>query len=189
MGMTQTFHRATDAQIDELLAASDRPAVFRAFLVEPEEVLKNAESAYLDKAFAALNFLLTGSNDGGETPLDFIRYDAKRGLDIGEVGFGLAHAFTSEEVKRIADALMPITSEELRKRYDPALMAELEIYPAYMWLEESMEDPQTGLLMHLESPAEVDERNLDYLLGNYERLKAFILKAAAESMGVVTYCG
>jgi hypothetical protein len=186
MGMVRTFHRATDDQISQLVVAPDKWAAFDAFLEQAEKNNDDSESAYLDKAWDALHFLLTGGHSGGP-PLDFIRYGAKRSQAIGDMGYGLAHAFASDEVKRIADALAAITPEDLQRRYDPALMAELEIYPDGMWLETCDVEPETGRMVNLESPAEVDEENLDYLLGHFRSLKSFILKAAADGMGVVTY--
>ena len=187
MGIEQTLYRATDAQISELVAAADTGVAFDAFLERAQNDRDDSRSASIDKAWHALHFLLRTSDGSGGPPPDFLSYGAKRSRSIGVVGCGLAHAFTSGEVKRIAAALAVVTPEDLRRRNDPYLTAEFEVHPALWWLEACEADPETGRLVNLETSPGTDGRTLDDLLEIFARLKAFVLSAAADGKGVVTY--
>jgi len=57
-----------------------------------------------------IHFLLTGTAWEGDFPLAFI---VRGGREVGDVGYGPARIFTSDEVQAIANALRPITREVL----------------------------------------------------------------------------
>ncbi len=122
----------------------------------------------VDKAWHGIHFLLTGSAWEGEPPLSFI---VRGGREVGDVdvGYGPARVFTSAEVKTIAAALLPLTRDVLERRFDPAAMTRLDIYPA-IW----------------DRPREEDD-TLEYLLESYESLAEFIAGAAREGEGLIVY--
>jgi Domain of unknown function (DUF1877) len=121
-----------------------------------------------DKAWHGLHFLFTGEAWGGEPPLGFI---LAGGTEIGDedVGYGPARAFTSAEVSAIAAAFEALTRDELARRFDPARMMELEIYPE-IWDR----DP-------------TDDDTLEYLLEYFDLLKGFVSRGAASGRGMLVY--
>jgi hypothetical protein len=87
----------------------------------------------VEKAWHGLHYLLTGSDWEGEEPLCFL---VTGGQEIGDidVGYGPARALTSGQVRNWAEALAGISEEQLRERFDPVRMSELDIYPS-IWNE------------------------------------------------------
>jgi hypothetical protein len=111
---------------------------------------------------------LTGTAWEGSPPLDFI---VKGGSEIGDVdvGYGPARAFSSSDVRAIAEALRPITRADLERRFDPAEMGKLDVYPS-IW----------------DRPREEDD-TLGYLLEYYDALKNFVEGAAEQGEGLLVY--
>jgi hypothetical protein len=171
MSMIGNLRSATDRQLKTLLAAPER---IHDFLEDEDTLDDGAGAAFLeldiDKAWHGLHFLFTGTESGGEPPLDFL---VSGGQEVGEedVGYGPARAFTSAEVKQIALALEALSSEALRARFAPARMQELDIYPR-IW----------------DRPPEEDD-TLGYLLSYFEELRAFTLRLAAGGQGMLVWLG
>ena len=82
-----------------------------------------------EKSWHGLHYLLTGTADGGEPPLNFLM-GGGRELDLEE---GKTPLLTHEsaDTRRIADALMRLTDEEVRGRVNPAEMQRLDLYPGF----------------------------------------------------------
>jgi hypothetical protein len=97
----------------------------------------------LDKSWHGIQFLLTGTDGGGNAPLDFI---AVGGKEIGkiDVGYGPARALSPELVADIASRLASLPDDELRSRFDPPKMMAKKIYPE-IWSDP--EDDTDGYLM------------------------------------------
>ena len=140
-------------------------------LLEPEGVHDLLEEGYetrtdLDKSWHGLHFLLAGSAWEGEWPLNFLLCG---GEPVGEedVGYGPAHVLRPGQVMECSAALQAIDAEEIKRRYNPTEMTRAEIYPD-MW-----------------DRKEEHEENLDYLIENFNALKAFISQAAQEQKGVI----
>lgn len=101
--------------------------------------------ADLDKAWHGLHYLFTGTDEGGNPPLDFI---AVGGEEIGtiDVGYGPARALAPPLVAQIAAKLASLSDAELRSRFNgPAMMAK-KIYPE-IWDQDPAEDDSLGYLM------------------------------------------
>lgn len=80
-----------------------------------------------EKSWHGLHYLLTGTADEGEPPLNFLMGGGRElELEDGEPPL-LTHS--SAETRRIAEALAGLREEELRRRLDPEEMTALEIYP------------------------------------------------------------
>ena len=141
------------------LTASDEPG--------PRSV-DPADELDIDKAWHGLHFLLAGEAWGGESQLGFI---LAGGTEIGDedVGYGSARAFTSTQVRDIAAAFGSLTRDEIARRYDPARMMELAIYPE-MWDRDPTEDDALG-----------------YLLDYFDLLKEFVRRGAASGRGMLVY--
>jgi Domain of unknown function (DUF1877) len=122
----------------------------------------------VDKAWHGLHFLFTGDAWSGESPLGFI---VAGGTEVGneDVGYGPARAFTSADVREISAALERITRDELARRFDPARMMELGIYPE-IWDR----DP-------------ADDDTLEYLLEYFDLLKEFVSRGAKSGRGMLVY--
>jgi hypothetical protein len=119
----------------------------------------------VDKAWHGIHFLLTGSASEGTTPLHFILGGSPMGEE--DLGYGPARGFSPPEVKQIAEALSPLTTEVLAARYDPEKLAASEVYPG-IWADEG------------------DEAR-DYLIDFYEQLRAFVAAAAAEQQAMLVF--
>ena len=107
------------------------------------EVYSAAEDhLYLDKSWAAIHFLLTGTEGEGDFPFNFI---LAGGRPIP--GSDGARYFSPEEVRIIYTALSVRSSEDFLTRYDPRI-AKTEIYP-FIWDPEYIEEYFTDLKDYL----------------------------------------
>jgi Domain of unknown function (DUF1877) len=127
-----------------------------------------ADELDVDKAWHGLHFLFTGEAWSGEPPLGFI---VAGGAEVGDedVGYGPARAFTSAELREISAALERITRDELARRFDPARMMELGIYPE-IWDR----DP-------------ADDDTLEYLLEYFDLLKDFVSRGAGSGRAMLVF--
>jgi hypothetical protein len=101
--------------------------------------------ADLDKAWHGLHYLFTGTDEGGNSPLDFL---AVGGEEIGtiEVGYGPARALAPPLVAEIATKLASLSDAELRSRFNGPAMIAKKIYPE-IWDRDPAEDDSLGYLM------------------------------------------
>src|SRR5260370_31860641 len=151
MGATCTLFRLSDRSLHELL---EEPARLQPFLMgqttpfteglgflqrllgkKPREIRPVTEAreegdfCELDKAWAAIHFLLTG------TPADKLTSSAlgflvSGGADVGYTLLDGVHGFRSAEMAAIWDALSKVGANALRLRYAPAERDLLGVYPA-----------------------------------------------------------
>ena len=130
--------------------------------------LDDSKGACLDKAWHGIHFLLTGTDWSGEWPLNFI---VEGGAEIGDdyAGYGPARGFGKDQVKEIAGALEQLREDELKRRFDPTRMMELEIYPT-IWDRDPAEDDTLG-----------------YCLEFYGELKKSFAGAASEGKAMIVY--
>ena len=153
--------------------ANSRPllARFRRRKHEPEDdwgPADDGEHLDLDKAWQGLHFLLTGTDMGGDPPLNFI-YRPENWIGDVDVGLGPARAVRSGEVRMIADELERLPPETLAERFDPEKMMELGIYPE-IWDRDPAEDDTLGYLLH-----------------HYGELRAFVRRAADGGRAMIVY--
>ncbi|MCB9892126.1 MAG: YfbM family protein [Planctomycetes bacterium] len=153
-------------------------AQMRSLLAEPATVHDVTDAAYeagdgrfvdVDKAWHCLHFLLTGCDEGGNPPLNFI---LSGGTEVGteDVGYGPARVFRPVDVMAIGEALAPLESEDLLRRFDARRMDKLGIYPdAGHW---STVDPKA---------------DLGYFLGAFDELKALVARAHDEGLGLLVW--
>jgi hypothetical protein len=190
MSMVGTFRAVSDediealherpARVTKLLYDEDPPAdssggllsIFRRggkAPAEPDtwEPSSSNEELYVDKAWAGIHYLLTGTAWEGDPPLNFIL----GGTEIGnvDVGYGPARALTSDEVRGLAEALDALPPDELRQRFDPTQMMELRVYPE-IWDRDPEEDDTLG-----------------YLIGHYTDLRNFVRHTADSGFGLIVY--
>jgi hypothetical protein len=150
MGLACTLHRASESRMQQLI---EEPDGLAEFLDPPDpsapRVVEVRPTGRADETSDAGGFLLSGGED-----LD----------DEGQ-----ARALGADSVRRIAAFLGGLTPAELERRYDPARMTKLDIYPARIWLRESAPEKSA----------------LSYLLRSFNELNAFMAKAAAAGDGVI----
>ena len=95
------------------------------------EVYNAAEDhIYLDKSWAGIHFLLTGTEENGDFPFNFILVGGQPIFEP-DGDYGGARYFSPAEVRTIHIALSVISPEDLLARYDPRI-AKTEIYPYYL---------------------------------------------------------
>lgn len=124
----------------------------------------------LDKSWHAIHFMLTGSPNGGNPPLNFLLAE---GGEIGkvEVGYGPARGLNSREVDDISKSLSPITTEKFMENYDSEKMSLENIYPE-IWDRKKEEDS-----------------NRAYIRENFEQLKRYIQEASLRKLGLIIWLG
>lgn len=127
------------------------------------------ESTDLDKAWHGLHYLLTGSAWEGDPPLNFL-LKGGTAIDI-EVADAQPRTFTSAETRVLQQALAGITQDALLKRYVPADLTKLEIYPDVIWERDEGTD--------------ADPRH--YLLEYWKVLRDFIDSAVKEQLGLIVF--
>jgi len=151
-----------EAQINELLANPDSVHDFVEEWFEGEEIL----GIDLDKAWHGIHFLLTESAWEGKEPLCYL---VKGGEEIGDedVGYCPARALRPNQIADWANALSTISSDDLRKKFDPDAMMKAEIYPS-IWDRATEEDDTLG-----------------YLLEHYETLRSFVERTKDENKGAI----
>ena len=167
MSMSGNFLLLTDA---ELRAVLDAPLGVQDVIDDAYEQ-KSDRFVDIEKAWHCLHFLLTGTASEGDPPLDFI---VCGGREVGDedVGYGPARAFTSVEVKAIADALELVSIEELARRFDGKRMDELEIYPAVgTWTEIDPKSPDS----------------FGYFSGAFDAVKALARRGRDEGLGLLVW--
>ena len=161
MSMIANFKSVSPSRLDEL---KQKPDTIKDFLYQKDDSTPN-DQIDIDKAWAGIHFLLTGSNsEGGKPPLAHVIIG---GTDIGDdVGYGPARYIEAEEVKQIYDAFRDISEDELKGRFDPEKMKESKIYP----FENSCTD-----------------EDLAYLLENFRSLKDFYRKTVEQGNAMLQY--
>lgn len=99
----------------------------------------------IDKSWHGIHFLLTGTADEGNPPLNFL---LAGGADVGDedVGDGPARAYTAAQTREIASALASLSDDELTRRYAPDAMMAAEVYPE-IWDRNPPKDDTLGYLM------------------------------------------
>jgi hypothetical protein len=115
----------------------------------------------VDKAWHGLHFLFTGTAWEGDEPACFlVQGGSVLGEDADEEA--LPRVLSAPQVAAFAGFLGDLSREALARRYDPARMMEMKIYPE-IW----------------DRDAEA-EQNRNYLLDAFDALRDFVVAAAAE---------
>jgi hypothetical protein len=198
MGLTCTLFRASSADIERLVHDPDavaayvesieggapemrevRPKGILGFLlrltpikisepvpVDEREDVEPDPERYLDinANWHGLHFLLTGTAEGGEEPACYV---VSGGENLDDEGY--FRALRADQTRRFAEHLSKLTHAELERRYDPALMAKLEIYPDSIWTK----------------PAPASESPLARLLECFAHVSSFTTKVAVAGDGVI----
>lgn len=112
----------------------------------------------IEKAWHGLHFLLTGTADEGDEPACYL---LRGGEDLDDEG--LIRVLRPGQVRRFSEYLSALEADDLVRRYDPARMTRLEIYPDAIWQQK----------------VEPGESPLEWLMDCFEEVRQFLDKAAA----------
>ncbi len=140
----------------------------RAMPPEPLHRLADTDTIDLDKAWHALHFLFTGSDWEGAFPQGFLVACGEPVGDV-DVGYGPARAFTSDQVKALAEYLAGLDRDELKHRFDPEKMHAMEIYPSIWKDNEHLYDVW------------------GYIEGGLEEVTRFVRETAERDMALLIY--
>jgi len=150
-----------------------------AFLKDSSLLEEFADAAYieesgrqldLDKAWDAINFLLTGHSldtiESAEPPLSQVIFSGQLIDEEQDMGYGPAHYLTPDQVRVVSQALAAISTDDFKQRYDPVQLTEKGVYPQ-VWDD--------------------DESGKQYVVDYFDELKEFYATAAREGQAIVTY--
>lgn len=128
---------------------------------------EDGDEVDLEKSWHGLHFLFTGTAWHGDEPANFLVLGGEAIGDV-DVGYGPARAFLPDDVTELARFLATLDADELRRRFDPARMTQLKIYPE-IWKAE-----------------EADE-TFGYLLEGFDTLREFVVEAREAGDAIVIY--
>lgn len=150
---------------EQLAALREQPATITTVLFPDDESDEHPAGMHLDidKAWHAIQFLLTGDPWEGEPPL---QNAVMGGTELGEedLGYGPARWLAPDEVESVAAALAAISGDELWSRFDAEAFEEAEIYPQGWQLD-----------------------GRDYVVGHYEALCEFFAAAGRAGDAMLLY--
>ncbi|MEK6542061.1 MAG: DUF1877 family protein [Pseudomonadota bacterium] len=90
-----------------------------------------------DRAWDALNMMLTGEAFGSEGPLAIFYYP---GEEVGgDDGYGPARYIPSSKMKEFEAAFEKLSHHELKIRFDPSAFEEAQLYSSYLFSEDGVE--------------------------------------------------
>jgi hypothetical protein len=161
MSMIGNYLRVSQEQLARLLRdPSDITTV-----VYPDGDADHPSGTHLDidKAWHAIQFLLTGQPWQGTPPL---QNAVMGGTELGDedVGYGPARGLTPDEVQAVSTALAAISGDLLWSRFDAKSFVAAEIYPEG-WSSDGKE----------------------YVLGHYDALRLFFADAARSGDAMILY--
>lgn len=123
----------------------------------------------LDKSWDAIAFLLGDTSDEYlDQPLAKAIFGSHTLDENQDLGYGPARFVTTDEVKEIHNLLTQLSNEELRKRFNPQVFEEEEIYPTF-WTQEN------------------EEEIWEYLSGNINLIRELYSVAAKNNGAVITF--
>jgi len=102
------------------------------------------EQVDLDKAWHGLHFLLTGTDDGGTEPANYL---TEGGEYLGDDDDVQARLLRPDQVRALAAYLATLDGDELTRRFDPERMTKLGIYPDVIWKRPEETDAPRGFLL------------------------------------------
>ena len=100
------------------------------------------EQVDLDKAWHGLHFLLTGTDDGGTEPANYL---TEGGEYLGDDDDVQARLLRPDQVRALAAYLATLDGDELTRRFDPERMMKLRIYPEIWDRPEETDAPRAFL--------------------------------------------
>lgn len=145
--------------IKRLFGITTQQVIPSADVAEPAnrliQQIEDRDEIDLEKAWHGLHFLFTGTAWEGHEPECFLLCG---GEEIGDDKVGPARVLNPDQVSQFAAFLAELSPDELARRYSPARMTAVEIYPDVIWTR----------------PAAPGESAFDYLFEAFEELRDFV---------------
>ena len=123
--------RVTKSELEEYL--NDSSSLENKIYDDENE---NENLVDIDKSWDGIIFLLTGQSFAtAEHKLVSLLFSGQIVDEEQDLGYGPAHYLTPEQVSELNNEISSITISELKEKFNPEKMTELEVYPA-IWDEE-----------------------------------------------------
>jgi hypothetical protein len=162
MSMIANLLRVTKADLDAYLNDSSllEESVYN-------DEVENPNLVDLDKSWDGILFLLTGQNVANtEHPLAKVLFSGQLIDEEQDLGYGPAHYLTPEQVVELNAQIANISIADLKQKYDPKKMNEIEVYPS-IWDE--------------------GDEAFDYLAQYFKDLQQVYADAAKNGEAVITF--
>jgi hypothetical protein len=162
MSMIANLLRVTKADLDAYLNDSSllEESVYN-------DEVENPNLVDLDKSWDGILFLLTGQNVANtEHPLAKVLFSGQLIDEEQDLGYGPAHYLTPEQVVELNAQIANISIVDLKQKYDPKKMNEIEVYPS-IWDE--------------------GDEAFDYLAQYFKDLQQVYADAAKNGEAVITF--
>ena len=124
----------------------------------------------LEGVWHGLHFLFTGTAWEGDEPGCYLIRGGEEIGEADELGYSVLHALSPAQVQQFSAFLHGLSRAELERRFNPARMMELEIYPE-----------------HWTRAVDGNGRLLDGLLDGYDELRVFVARSVEAGAGAVVY--
>lgn len=165
MGMTCTLLRVTKSELEEYLNDS---SLLEDRIYDDESEDEDENLIDIDKSWDGIIFLLTGQNfENADHPLLQVLFSGQIIDDEQDLGYGPAHYLTPEQVANLNNQISKITVEDLKQKYDPKKMTELDVYPT-IWEDEG-------------------EETFDYLSDNFLEVQQLYADASKNGEAIITF--
>jgi hypothetical protein len=162
MSMIANLLRVTKADLDAYLNDSSllEESVYN-------DEVENPNLVDMDKSWDGILFLLTGQNFANtEHPLAKVLFSGQLIDEEQDLGYGPAHYLTPEQVVELNAQIANISIVDLKQKYDPKKMNEIEVYPS-IWDE--------------------GDEAFDYLAQYFKDLQQVYADAAKNGEAVITF--
>jgi hypothetical protein len=122
----------------------------------------------LEGVWHGLHFLFTGTAWEGDEPACYLIRGGQEIGDADQFGYSVLQALSPDQMTSFSAFLHGLSREELERRFNPARMVELGVYPDY-WNRALKEN----------------DRPLDHLLDGYDALRTFVDATVEARAGAV----
>jgi len=127
MSMVANLLRVTQTELDQYLMDS---SLLENRIYNEESDTAERGLTDIDKAWDGILFLLTGKNVAStEHPLAKVFFSGQLIDEEQDLGYGPAHYVTPAQVVALHQQLANITIANLKAKFDPEKMIQLEVYP------------------------------------------------------------
>ena len=133
MSMIGNLLRVSEAELEEYLKDS---SLLEDRVYDDESETEDESLDDIDKTWEGIIFLLTGQKlENANHPLVNVLFSGQLIDEEQDLGYGPAHYLTPEQVKELNNQISKITVADLKQKFNPSKMTELEVYPT-IWEED-----------------------------------------------------
>lgn len=127
MGMIANLLRVNENELEKYLKDS---SLLENDIYNEDSANKSLQLADIDKSWDGIIFLLTGKGfQDNDDSLMRVLFSGQLIDEEQDMGVGPAHYLTPNEVKEIHSQISTVRVEDLKEKYNPIKMDELEVYP------------------------------------------------------------